>query len=73
MLASLLGLGLHIAALSRGELAVVQPVLVVELPLAVLGSAVFLRRHLAVRDWVAVAMMGAGLAAFLYFLAPLRG
>lgn len=73
VLASLLGLGLHILALSEGELAVVQPVLVVELPLAVLGSAVFFGRRLAARDWVAVAMMAAGLAAFLYFLAPSGG
>jgi hypothetical protein len=71
--ASLLGLALHIAALSRGQLAVVQPVLVVELPLAVLGSAVFFRRRLARRDRAAVAMMTAGLAAFLHFLAPTGG
>jgi uncharacterized membrane protein len=73
VLSSLLGLGLHIAALSRGELAAVQPVLVVELPLAVLGSAVFLGRRLALRDWVAMAVMAAGLVAFLHFLAPSGG
>jgi hypothetical protein len=73
VLASLVGLGLHITALTRGELAVVQPVLVVELPLAVLGSAVFFRRRLAARDWLAVVMMAVGLAAFLYFLAPSGG
>ena len=73
VLSSLLGLGLHITALSRGELAVVQPVLVVELPLAVLGSAVFLGRRVARRDWIAMVMMAAGLAAFLHFLAPSGG
>ena len=73
VLASLIGLGLHIAALSRGQLALVQPMLVVELPLAVLGSAVFLGKRLARRDWVAVAVMTAGLAAFLHFLAPADG
>ena len=73
VIASILGLGLHIAALSRGPLAVVQPMLVVELPLAVLGSAVFLGRHLVWRDWVAVAAMAAGLAAFVRFLAPSGG
>ncbi len=73
LLASLVGLALHITALSHGQLAVVQPVLVVELPLAVLGSAWFFGRRLARRDWLAVVMMSAGLAAFLYFLAPSGG
>lgn len=73
VLVSLVGLALHIGALSQGGLAVVQPVLVVELPLAVIGAAVFLGRRPAPRDWVAVAMMTAGLAAFLYFLAPSGG
>ena len=70
---SLLGLGIHITALSLGELATVQPVLVAELPLAVLGSAFFFGRRLARRDWVAVAALAVGLVLFVVFLQPTGG
>ena len=39
LLFSLLGLALHLVALALGEVPTVQPMLVVELPLAVLGAA----------------------------------
>lgn len=67
---SLLGLGIHIGALSLGELATVQPILVGELPLAVLGSAYLFGRRLAARDLVAVAALAGGLALFVACLAP---
>lgn len=70
---SLAGLGIHITALSLGELATVQPVLVAELPLAVLGSAFFFGRRLARRDWVAVAALAVGLVLFVVFLQPTGG
>lgn len=70
---SLLGLCVHVGALSLGELAQVQPVLVGELPLAVLGSALFFRRRLSRRDWLAVAALAVGLALFVSFLAPEAG
>jgi drug/metabolite transporter (DMT)-like permease len=73
LLASLAGLLTHIVALSIGTIAVIQPVLVLELPLAVLAASWFSSSRLAVRDWVAVLLMAAGLAVFVSSLSPSEG
>ena len=73
VLVSALGLAVHVGALSVGELATVQPIIVCELLLAVLGSALFFGRRLARRDWAAVVALTAGLALFVVFLSPRAG
>ncbi|MGQ5635670.1 MULTISPECIES: DMT family transporter [unclassified Streptomyces] len=64
---------LQAAALGSGSLAVVQPVFVLELPLAlVIGGMVFhVRRSRA--SWASVALIAVGLAVFLLSLAPSGG
>jgi hypothetical protein len=67
------GFLLQASALGTGSLAVVEPILVLELPLA-LGLASWLfRAPLRRREWAATAVMSAGLAGLLYFLAPSAG
>jgi drug/metabolite transporter (DMT)-like permease len=73
LLASLAGLLTHIVALSIGTLAVIQPVLVLELPLAVLAASWFSSSSPAPRDWAAVLLMAAGLAVFVSSLSPSAG
>ena len=70
---SLLGLAIHVTALSFGELATVQPILVAELPLAVLGASLVFGRGLGRRDLLAVVLLAVGLALFVSFLGPRGG
>ncbi|MFE1857880.1 DMT family transporter [Streptomyces anandii] len=64
---------LQALALAFGSLAVVQPVFILELPLAlVIGGAVF-HVHRSRRSWTAVACIAVGLALFLFSLAPSGG
>jgi drug/metabolite transporter (DMT)-like permease len=71
--ASVLGLGTHVVALSTGTIVAVQPLLVLEFPLAVVGTSVLFGVRLRRRDWVAVAVMTAGLGGILACLAPRDG
>jgi hypothetical protein len=73
VLASLAGLGTHIGALSIGQIAAVQPVLVLELPVAVVASSVAFRVRLTRRDWLAVGLLAVGLALFVFALSPRGG
>lgn len=67
------GFGFQAAALSNGDLAVVQPVLAVELPLTIfIAGRVFHRSMSGRARWGAVAM-AAGLAATLIGLSPGSG
>lgn len=67
------GFVLQAAALGSGQLSVVEPILVVELPLTlVLASRVF-HSSLQSREWAAALGMTAGLAGLLYFLSPSAG
>ena len=61
------------AALSMGQLAAVQPILVLELPLTLLGAAKFFGSRLGLREWAASIAMSAGLAGLIVFLAPSAG
>jgi hypothetical protein len=64
---------LQALALASGSLAVVQPVFIIELPLAlVIGGAVF-HVHRSRRSWMSVACIAVGLAVFLVSLAPSGG
>lgn len=73
MLAVIVGFLLQAAALGNGQLSVVEPMLVLELPVTlILASRVF-RVRLHRREWGAAAAMTAGLAGLLYTLSPSGG
>jgi drug/metabolite transporter (DMT)-like permease len=61
---------LQAAALSTGAIAVVQPILVLELPFTLLLASMVFRSRLHAREWIAIAGMSAGLAGMLYALQP---
>jgi drug/metabolite transporter (DMT)-like permease len=69
----LAGFLLQVAALATGPIALVQPVLIIELPLTLLLSGVVLRARLHAREWVAVAGMSGGVALLLAVLDPAGG
>lgn len=64
---------LQASALRFGPLALVEPLLICELPLTFLGAAVVLHAPLGRREWGAAAVMTAGLAALVTFLDPRGG
>lgn len=73
VLAVTVGFLLQATALGHGELSVVEPILVLELPATlILASRVFGAR-LHKREWGSAAAMTAGLAGLLYFLSPSAG
>jgi drug/metabolite transporter (DMT)-like permease len=73
ILAITAGFLLQATALGTGQLAVVEPILVLELPGAlILGSRVF-HSHLGWREWAPAGVMTAGLAGLLYCLSPSSG
>jgi len=73
ILAVIGGFLLQAAALGGGDLSVVEPILVFELPATlILASRVFGTRMRA-REWGAAAGMTAGLAALVYLLSPAAG
>lgn len=62
---------LDAAALHLGHLASVQPILVLELPLTLVGASSVLRSaRLRPREWAAIATMTAGVAGLIFFLDP---
>ncbi|MFJ6215413.1 DMT family transporter [Streptomyces sp. NPDC092296] len=67
------GFVLQAAALAAGQLSVVEPILVIELPLTLMLASRVFRTRLHGREWAASLGMTAGLAALLYFLAPSPG
>jgi drug/metabolite transporter (DMT)-like permease len=73
ILAITVGFLLQAAALGSGQLSVVEPILVLELPLALLIATRVLRARLHGREWGAAAAMAMGLAAMLYALSPSGG
>src|SRR5512135_1414705 len=73
ILAVIAGFLLQAAALGGGQLSVVEPILVLELPATlILASRVFGSRMYR-REWGSAAAMTAGLAGMLYFLSPSAG
>ena len=73
ILAVTVGFLLQASALGAGELSIVEPILVLELPLTlILASRVF-GSAMGWREWASTLAMTAGLAGLLYFLAPTPG
>jgi drug/metabolite transporter (DMT)-like permease len=73
VLGVMVGFLLQASALGTGQLAVVEPVLVLELPFTlILASRVFGSR-MRWRQWGSAIAMTAGLAGLLYFLSPSGG
>jgi drug/metabolite transporter (DMT)-like permease len=70
MTADVLGFGLQAAALHRGSLLVVQPLLTLFLLFALLFTALWTREPISLRQWGAVTLVLAGLAVFLTDAAP---
>jgi drug/metabolite transporter (DMT)-like permease len=67
------GFLLQAAALSRGALSVVEPILVLELPITVLLASWAFHGRLGSREWLALSGMTAGLAGLIYVLDPSGG
>lgn len=64
---------LQAGALRFGQLATVQPIVVLELPLTLIGASVVLHSPLHRREWSAVVLMSAGLGVMIAFLSPQGG
>jgi drug/metabolite transporter (DMT)-like permease len=64
---------LSAAALGTGEIAAVQPVIVLELPMTLIGGSMLLGGRLGRREWAAVAAMTAGVMGLLVALDPHGG
>ncbi len=60
------------AALGTGQLAAVQLIVILELPLTLIGSAWFLGGQLPARDWAAIVAMTAGVIGLLVLLDAVR-
>ncbi len=69
----IVGFLLQATALSHGQLSVVQPVLLLELPATLVLSSLVFDSRLGVREWAASVAMVAGLAGLLFFLSPSHG
>jgi drug/metabolite transporter (DMT)-like permease len=67
------GFLLQASALGTGQLSLVEPVLVLELPVALVLSSRVFRHRLGLSEWVPAAGMTAGLGGLLYLLAPSSG
>ena len=61
------------AALGTGQLAAVQLIVILELPLALVGSVVFLGGRLPLSEWAAICAMTAGVIGLLVLLDPQPG
>lgn len=73
VLAVTVGFLLQAAALGNGQLSVVEPILVLELPATLLLATRVFHSRLHRREWGSAAAMAAGLAAMLYALSPSGG
>jgi drug/metabolite transporter (DMT)-like permease len=71
--ASVVGLAVHVTALTTGTIAAVQPLLVLEFPLAVIGSSVLFGVRLTARDRLSLVLMTVGLSGVIFCLAPRHG
>ena len=73
VLAIFAGFLLQAAALGNGQLSVVEPILVLELPATLILAAWVFRSRLGRREWACVVVMAAALASMLYALSPSAG
>jgi drug/metabolite transporter (DMT)-like permease len=60
-------------ALGAGELAVVQPVIVLELPITLVLAGALFRSRLGRREWGAIALLSLGVSGVIGFLSPRGG
>lgn len=61
------------SALGFGQLAVIQPIIILELPLTLIAGARIFGSRLGRREWVAAGVMTLGLAGLIVFLSPRGG
>jgi drug/metabolite transporter (DMT)-like permease len=73
VLAITVGFLLQAAALGNGQLSVVEPVLVLELPATLILAGWVFRTRLGRREWACVIALAAALAALLFALSPAGG
>lgn len=73
VLAIIVGFLLQATALGSGQLSVVEPILVLELPATLLLATRVFHTRLHGREWGATAAMAAGLAGMLFALSPSGG
>jgi hypothetical protein len=64
---------LQAAGLGLGTLAAIEPLLVLELPLTLIGARYLLGARLGRREWAAIAVMTAGTVGLIAFLGPSGG
>ncbi|HEX9623455.1 MAG TPA: DMT family transporter [Streptosporangiaceae bacterium] len=69
----IISFALAAAALGTGQLASVQLVVVLELPMTIIGGALLLHSPLGAREWIAIAAMTAGVIGLLALLDPQPG
>ncbi len=69
----IISFALAAAALGTGQLASVQLVVVLELPMTIIGGAWLLRTPLGGREWVAIGALTAGVIGLLALLEPRPG
>src|ERR1700678_4289337 len=73
ILAITIGFLLEAAAVGLGQLATVEPVLVIELPLTLILAALIFGQGMHAREWGSAAVMTLGVGALLFLLAPSAG
>lgn len=73
ILAMITGFVLHGVSISLSQLALVQPLLITELPFTLLLASWMFRMRLSRHDWIAIVLQSAGLATFVTCLAPTGG
>jgi drug/metabolite transporter (DMT)-like permease len=73
ILAVAIGFLLQATALGAGELAVVEPILVLELPATLILAALVFHARMRWQEWTAAIVMTAGLGGLLFFLSPSAG
>ena len=73
VLAIFVGFLLQAAALGNGQLSVVEPILVLELPATLILAGWVFRTRLGRREWACVLVMAAALGSLLFALSPSAG
>jgi drug/metabolite transporter (DMT)-like permease len=73
ILAIIAGFLLQASALSSGQLATVEPILVAELPFTLILAAWVFRQRMGTSEWWPTLAMTVGVAGLLYFLSPSSG
>jgi drug/metabolite transporter (DMT)-like permease len=68
-----LGFLLQATALGFGELATVEPILILELPLTLIIASRMFGHHMERREWLSSAAMSIGLGGLLFLLSPTAG